>query len=389
MALSAKTKLKSVSKAKPCEICGGDHKCSRGADGLLICGRPPSPEQVPGYVYLGRADGDPQFSLYRRADDPMLRQVSRHPVAAKRSGAGPTTNGHADSEGSSTVVDWEARCLELIGNLSQAHRSELARLLGLPETALDSMRIGNTDSGPHKDQRGESLGPCWTFPEVDAAGKVIGITCRYRDATKRAWPGGKRGLTLPSGWMERQGPVFLVEGASDVLALTALGLSAIGRPNCTGGRDHLKELLHDLPAEREIVVLAEYDAKPDGSWPGRDGAKSLAEYLATELGRPVCWSLPPDGSKDVRKWVISQKPKPKVRAAWSNLGKEFLARAVRNTVKPVEKTSRSEQAGAPQKDRAQQAGRNRPIHWAIARPSLTMPAICSPQRPTATARCAI
>lgn len=343
MVLSAKTKLKTVSKAKPCEICSGDHKCSCGADGLLVCGRPPSPEQVPGYVHLGRANGDPQFSLYRREDDPMLRQVSKYPAVGKRSRTGPTTNGHAKSEGSRTGVGWEARYRELTGNLSPTLRLELAHALGLPETALNCLNIGFTDCAPHKNERGRPLGACWTFPEVDAAGRVIGIICRYGDGTKRAWPGGKRGLTIPSGWAEHKGPVFLAEGASDVLALTALGLAAVGRPNNTGGVTYLTELLHDLPAEPEIVVLAEYDPKPDGTWPGRDGAKSLAHKLTEAFSSHVSWALPPDGAKDARTWVLSQNPDASCADAWNALGEQFLAKLARNPVNPSQGSAETDQ----------------------------------------------
>jgi hypothetical protein len=33
------THLKAVSKSNPCAICGSDHKCSRDADGVIMCSR--------------------------------------------------------------------------------------------------------------------------------------------------------------------------------------------------------------------------------------------------------------------------------------------------------------------------------------------------------------
>ncbi|WP_171475045.1 hypothetical protein [Frigoriglobus tundricola] len=48
-------------------------------------------------------------------------------------------------------------------------------------------------------------------------------------------PGSKRGLTLPTGWRDRPGPVFVVEGPTDAAALTAAGLAAVGRPSNAGG----------------------------------------------------------------------------------------------------------------------------------------------------------
>jgi putative DNA primase/helicase len=70
------TTRKTVSKARPCALCAGVDGCSTEADvpggGLLMCRRRKG-EQL-GFVYLGQATGDPQFALYRREDDPVLRE---------------------------------------------------------------------------------------------------------------------------------------------------------------------------------------------------------------------------------------------------------------------------------------------------------------------------
>src|SRR5581483_8595311 len=55
-------------------------------------------------------------------------------------------------------------------------------------------------------------------------------------------------------WQEKDGPVYITEGPSDVLALTALNLAAIGRPSNVGGVEHLARLLSDVPADRPIIV---------------------------------------------------------------------------------------------------------------------------------------
>ena len=67
------------------------------------------------------------------------------------------------------------------------------------------------------------------------------------------------------------------------------------------------DLLADIPAKRPIVVLAEFDPKPDGTWPGRDGAEKVANRLAQKLDREIRWGLMPNKSKDVREWLLQRQ----------------------------------------------------------------------------------
>ncbi|MCH7872730.1 MAG: ATP-binding protein [Planctomycetes bacterium] len=78
-----------------------------------------------------------------------------------------------------------------------------------------------------------------------------------------------------------------------------MGYAAVGRPsNCQGA-----ELLAELLRDRDILVVGENDTKPDGKWPGRDGAERTARRIATEWGEPVEWTLPPEPAKDIRSWL--------------------------------------------------------------------------------------
>jgi hypothetical protein len=145
-----KTNLKSVTRAEPCVICGGAHKCSRGDDGLIICGRPPEVTRA-GFVFLGPCKGDEQFALYRLQDQ------------------GPTER-NGKSPSARNPVDWSTKSKEFQKHLTPSARRELASTLNLPESALSYLPIGYSENDPH--------GPCWTFPEVDASGKVTGINRR-------------------------------------------------------------------------------------------------------------------------------------------------------------------------------------------------------------------
>jgi putative DNA primase/helicase len=112
-------RLNPVSPAAPCEVCGGDHKCSRGDEGLILCGRCDGPE--PGFVHLGPAEGDPEFHLYRagRTRRPRKRPVDRTKAAQRPDG--PT---------------WLDRARAFAANITPAERAALAQALSLPAGVL-------------------------------------------------------------------------------------------------------------------------------------------------------------------------------------------------------------------------------------------------------------
>lgn len=295
MTLSTKTTLKAVSRAAPCVLCGGNHKCARGEDGLILCGRCSGPKA--GFVDLGPARADPQFHLYRSENDPSIldRERTRRPVPKARF---------------NPAVDWPALAKTSTVNLTLERADELAVQLGLPLAALDALPLIGFDAGAD----------CWTFPEHDGKGRIIGIVTRTRDGSKRAMPGSRRGLTVPARWSERGTPLLIVEGQSDALALSLCAVSCIGRPSNCGGVDILAALLSDFPTDRPVIVMGENDRKPDGSWPGRDGAIRVASALAAKLDRRIGWTLPPDGAKDIRAWILEQKPIPNILDSWHDLG---------------------------------------------------------------------
>lgn len=162
----------------------------------------------------------------------------------------------------------------------------LAHTLRLPIPSLQRIGVG-----------WDPWRQAWTFPECRYDGRVIGVMLRYPDGTKRCIPGSHRGLILPWGWQHFRGPVFVPEGATDVAALLSTGRQAIGRPStdCVGD---LPLLATSLPIEP--IILGENDQRPNGSWPGRNGAMRCAEQVAAVLRRPVEFNFPPAGHKDIR-----------------------------------------------------------------------------------------
>jgi P4 family phage/plasmid primase-like protien len=188
----------------------------------------------------------------------------------------------------------------------------LAGWLGLPVAAFDwfAGRIGVVEVGADP-LTGCRVPKKFALPEEDGAGRICGVQTRDADGNKLMSVGSGRGLTVPTGWRQQQGPLLLVEGASDVFALASLGIPAIGRPSNIGGSEQLKRLLSDpSDAAREIIVLGENDRKADGRWPGRDGAKKIADALVHDGKERVSIAFPPEPHKDARAWVRSLDAEP-------------------------------------------------------------------------------
>ncbi len=273
--------LRRVSKARPCPVCAGSHKCSLTDDGLILCGR--SRADVAGFRHLGASD-DPTWHLYR-ANTPA--ELADAPGAWKPAPPVPAAK----------PTDFPGLADRLSRKLSPTLANDLADRLGLPAACVSLLPTLGFDA----------TAGCWTIPEHDARGTVIGIGTRYRDGSKRAVPGSRRGLVLPSGWADHPGPVLVVEGMSDAIALVHCGLCAVGRPSARGGIELLAQLLAGpIAVGRPVLVLGENDQKADGSWPGREGAAFVAAGLTKALGRAVLTACPPEQYKDAREWVIDR-----------------------------------------------------------------------------------
>jgi Bifunctional DNA primase/polymerase, N-terminal len=180
----------------------------------------------------------------------------------------------------------------------------LAEDLGLPPAAITPLGPGVMHDLVVLDVDGQwvrgVVAP--VFPCFDGEERIIGIQTRCLDEradpeyVKRWIKGSKSGLFIPAGWRDMSGEINLVEGASDVAAMLAMGWCAIGRPNNAGGAAHLARLLEG--DEREVIAWGENDWKADGSWPGHP--ERFAQDLARRLGRSVKTKRPPAGFKDAR-----------------------------------------------------------------------------------------
>ena len=157
-----------------------------------------------------------------------------------------------------------------------------------------------------------------SFPSRGEKGQIIGVTRRYDSGEKRTIYGtSNAGVFCVPNWWTYGEILYIVEGGSDVGALTDAGLAAIGRPSNTGGSEIIAHYLRRHPFKR-IVVLGENDEKPDKKgqvsschkncrgcafcWPGKYGMIETAKALSKILKRSVSTKLPPPEYKDVRQW---------------------------------------------------------------------------------------
>jgi len=287
---------KKVSLSRPCEVCGKPDWCGY-KEGVAYC--PRTTEPPPGWtrIKIAKENG----AIFKRAWAMAVGSRQRN---------GPPK----------PAQDWEALQQQFVLDLLPDLRNELAAQLGVTPQSLDAIGCGW-----HSEKQ------CWTFPERNARGEVIGIMTRDRKGAKIAMRGSTRGLTIPEN-LPATGTTLSPEGASDTVSLLTMEVSAVGRFSARGGAEILTELLpsHDL------LVLGEHDEKGDGSCPGREGAKATAQKLANAWGIPVKLSMPPDGAKDVRTWLQSRDIDLSDTEACSEAGREFLAKVLESaeTVHP-------------------------------------------------------
>lgn len=327
MAGKSEIKTRFDRRGRECPLCGSHSKgCSATVDGLHLC----RGEPADGWVSVTPGRDAEGFGHYRAADD-------------ARAGL-------------------EGKARQYAKALTPQGRAALADALGLPVEALAAVPlIGWADDGP----RG-----AWSFPERDGAGKVVGIGLRKPDGGKLCVRGSNRGLTVPAAWSSPGGPVFVVEGPSDTLALRHCGLSVVGRPSNTGGVDFLAALFADLPPARPVYLVGENDAKGGGKWPGRDGALSSARRLAERLGREVRVCFPPNGMKDGRAWVLDAAAGHGDAVDWAGIGAEALAfaEATHEVIRPA--AALTDDAPAKSKPRGLRTTRldaidPQPVRWLV------------------------
>lgn len=162
------------------------------------------------------------------------------------------------------------------------------------------------------------IGTALSFPMRDGLKKLVGFRLRYPDGKKLTVKGTHNGLFIPTA-LKPDGSLLICEGPTDCAALLDLGYSAVGRPSCSGGTDHLIQFLKGQ--WRDIVIISDNDEPREIAGriicPGIDGAMRLAGDLF-RYARSIKVILPK--FKDIREWVRKGATSQAVNALIRNAG---------------------------------------------------------------------
>lgn len=279
-----------ANRRNPCPICNGTDNCT-WTETHCYCGRV-SEGSIPGREnagaqYLHRMNDRFESTAFNRT---RTHTHKRHPKKqAARPNVTPATSDIRRMNDPNNITHPESA-------QSRAIRERLSESIGVSVRSLEKI-------GVHYRNR-DTVG----IPERDFEGNVIGISTRcLSTGEKKFATGGNRGLTYCTDWdhdrWDGTGPIFVVEGASDVAAGIDLDLSVVGRPSNIMDADvgALVALCCAFTG-REIIIVGERDQKPDGRFPGLDGAVAVAKKLSRQLPSDarITVALPPIGCKDLR-----------------------------------------------------------------------------------------
>lgn len=259
--MNAKTKWIRVTRDRPCPVCKKPDWCGISEDGTAVtCMRVESAKVVANGGWLHKLTAGPLPPIVTKPKPERLVAASI-PDEMKR------------IQAQTTADDVDTYAVEL----------------GVSRESLGALGAA----------RGAKA---WAYPMKDANESVIGI--RYRSANGKKWAetGSRNGLFIP--WYQdppQDGVAYVCEGPTDTAAALTLGLWTVGRSQCRGNVEDLRQYLRKNSIRR-VVIIADHDeakTRPDGSvwYPGKEGAYALAK----DLKMPAKVILPP--AKDLRAWL--------------------------------------------------------------------------------------
>jgi len=291
--MNPEERMRRVSHRNPCPVCGKLDWCLVAPDGsAAICPRISEGAVkscgAAGYLHVLRDNPE-------RRSRPRRRTVRLDAPDAKR-------------------PDFGKLAAEYAIAADRAGLSDLAGKLGLSIRSLIRLRVGWANR-----YRG------WAFPMCDADMLVQGIRLRSRAGRKWAVRGSKAGLFIPAD-LDVNGLLWVCEGPTDTAALLDVGLEAVGRPSCLGGRRLLAKLVRRHNPQGVVIV-----SDRDDHGAGQRGAGALASALLL-YAPSVRIIYPPDGIKDVREWKRAGATREDIQAVLDSTTSRVL-RSERRSVR--------------------------------------------------------
>lgn len=279
--MSRQSNFLPVDKNNPCGCCGRTDWCMRSADNTAyICRRIVSKHLQHNYVAKPTKKAI-EGTLYVLRELSTVDNYKPNPIIYTPKQEEPEQD---FSELAKTAF-------------MRADRKRYALSLGVSEESCSLLRVGLTRYY-RKDIQGYA--DAWTIPLRNADHKIIGIRLEYcSDRLKRGVKGSKNGLVMFPYMKPNPEPLFVPEGASDVLAGYDMGLRELaGKPGRLTGLKYLID--YGKKCYRPLIIISDRDED------GLEGAKYTAKNVAGVF-KSIKIIMPPPGYKDLRAWYNSGK----------------------------------------------------------------------------------
>jgi len=142
------------------------------------------------------------------------------------------------------------------------------------------------------------LGWCddsWTIPIFDGQQRIIGMSRRFMDGSKKFVRGSCHGVYALTEKPKPKGTLLICEGYTDTATAIGLGYKAIGRTSCNTSEDVIEDWLAHIYYDRIYII-----SDNDEHGAGQRGADKLAKRLFN-LKLPLKSIIIPP-VKDLREW---------------------------------------------------------------------------------------